>query len=149
MSQHHRPAGRPATETNLRELCPALLAHALTPRNLGALPHPEGLASPRGPCGDHIELYLRISDGVISQARFLSHGCLHTVACGSALTSLLQGLPLERAAQVGAAEVEAELGGLPREHRHCAALAAATLQAALRNYYQRRQAPWKEVYRRP
>lgn len=135
------------SQEDIGGLAEAFLAHALTPQNLGALPNPDGFAAPKGTCGDHIELYLRIREGVIDQARFLTDGCLHTVACGSALTCLIKGLPLERAAQVGAAQIEGELGGLPKDHRHCAALAAATLKAALRSYYQKQRAPWKEMYR--
>lgn len=122
------------------------LAHALTPANLGALPHPDGYANPSGTCGDSIELYLRVQDEVITDARFLTDGCLHTVACGSAITSLIKGREVSQALQVGADEVEAELGGLEKPHRHCAVLAAVTLKAAVRDYYKKKQAPWKAVY---
>lgn len=122
------------------------LAHALTPANLGTLPQPDGYANPSGTCGDSIELYLRVQDEVITDARFLTDGCLHTVACGSAVTSLIKGHPISRALRVGADEVEAELGGLEKPHRHCAVLAAVTLKAALRDYYKKKQAPWKAVY---
>ncbi|RJX34929.1 MAG: iron-sulfur cluster assembly scaffold protein [Desulfarculus sp.] len=143
MDRHEPHPGEEAPGLN-----EAFLTHALTPQNLGVLPNPDGFAAPQGTCGDHLELYLRISDGKINEARFLTDGCLHTVACGSALTCLIKGLPLEQAAQVGAAQIESELGGLPKDHRHCAALAAATLKAALRGYFRKRRDPWKELYRR-
>ncbi len=124
----------------------AFLAHALTPANLGVLPNPDGFAKPKGSCGDYLELYLRVKDGKVSDARFMPEGCVHTVACGSVLTTLVKGRSLEEAAGIDAQQIEDELGGLPREHRHCAALAAATLRAALRDYWKKRNQPWKRLY---
>jgi NifU-like protein involved in Fe-S cluster formation len=126
----------------------AFLTHALTPQNVGILPNPDGFARPQGACGDSIELYLRVENDEIKDARFLTDGCAHTVACGSALTGLVKGLSLTQAAQVGAQEIDDALGGLPREHKHCAALAAATLRAAIRDYFKKRQDPWKKLYQK-
>ena len=139
VSEHHE-------DDNLGVLSDRFLAHALTPVNLGALPHPDGHANPTGACGDRIELYLRVQDEVVTDARFLTEGCLHTVACGSAITSLIKGREVSQVMQVGADEVEEELGGLPKPHRHCAVLAAVSLKAALRDYYKKKQAPWKGAY---
>ena len=139
MSENHQ-------DDSLSGLSDQFLAHALTPVNLGALPHPDGYANPTGTCGDRIELYLRVQGEVVTDARFLTEGCMHTVACGSAITSLIKGREVSQALQVGADEVEEELGGLDKPHRHCAVLAAVTLKAALRDYYKKKQAPWKAVY---
>lgn len=128
------------------QLNEAFLGHALTPRNLGVLPKPQGFAAPQRSCGDYIELYLRIEDEVVQDARYMTEGCLQVVACGSALTSLIKGLPLDQAAKVGADEIEAELGGLNAEHRHCAELAGRTLTEAVRDYFRKRQAPWQGVF---
>ncbi len=141
MSQHHPEQG----PDGLNE---RFLAHALTPHNVGLLPNPEGHAKPQGVCGDSIELFLRISGQTISEARFLTDGCLHTVACGSALTQMISGRGLDKAGQVSAGDIEAQLGGLPKDHRHCAALAVAALRSALRDYYKKKQAPWKGLYDR-
>ena len=127
----------------------AFWEHALTPHNLGVLPPPAHQAQARGSCGDSLELFLRVEDGLISQARFLSQGCHHTVACGSALTTLVQGASLEKAFLLTPGEVSQALGGLPREHQHCAALAVLALRRALQNYYRDRQHPWKGLYGRP
>ena len=125
------------------------LEHALTPHNLGVLPFPAYNAAVRGRCGDSMEMYLRVEDGVIVAARFLPHGCLHTTACGSALTSLVVGASLEKAGDIGPKQVEAVLGGLPEEHRHCATLAVTALRAVLINHYQERRSPWKKLYEPP
>lgn len=112
------------------------------------LPDPEGFACPRRSCGDHIELYLRIRDEVVVDARFLSEGCLQVMACGSAPTCLIKGQPLGQAARVNARQIAAELGGLDPQHQHCAELAEQTLQAAVRDYFRRQQAPWEGAFRR-
>lgn len=125
----------------------SFLTHALTPCNLGVLPDPDGMAAATGPCGDSIELYVRLQGEVIADLRFMPHGCLHTVACGSALTCLAKGLSLGQLGAVCAEEIEQALGGLDREHRHCAALAEAALKAALRDCLRRRAEPaWKRLY---
>lgn len=125
----------------------SFLTHALTPCNLGMLPEPDGMASATGPCGDSIELFLRLEGETIADLRFMPHGCLHTVACGSVLTCLAKGLSLGDLTTVAAEDIEQELGGLDREHRHCAALAEAVLKAAVRDCLRRRTEPaWKKLY---
>ena len=130
----------------LADHSPAFLEHALTPVNVGMLPDPDGYARPKGACGDYLELYLRVKDGRVADARFMPTGCMHTVACGSVMTSLIKGRELGEAAQLSAEDIENALGGLEKEHRHCAALAAATLKAAVRDHLKRKQAPWKTPY---
>lgn len=127
----------------------AFLEHALTPCNLGMLPEPADTAQAKGTCGDVIEMYLRVEEDTITAARFMPYGCVHTVACGSVVTSLVQGLALDKAAEITPSQVEEALGGLPREHRHCAALAVSALRAAMRQHYQDRRSPWKKLYHRP
>lgn len=149
MQDKKQPSGQPGPpDDQAGHLNQDFLRHALTPSNVGMLPKPEGYANPQGVCGDSLELYLRVRDGVISDARFMPDGCLNTVACGSALTVLIKGATLEQAATLSAEKIEAEVGGLDREHRHCAALALATLMAALRDYHERRRRPWQGLYGR-
>jgi len=130
------------------EVSEVFLEHALTPHNLGVLPEPAHCGQAQGTCGDFMEMYLRVEQDTIAAVRFLPQGCMHTVACGSVLTCLIQGLTLGKAAAIGPDQVEAQLGGLPREHRHCAALAVACLRAAIRECYQNLRSPWKRLYQR-
>ena len=82
-------------------------------------------------CGDRLRLDLRIRDGRIEAARFLAYGCAPTLACGSALASLLEGMTVEEAALLTRQEVARAAGGLPARKGHAAALAVETLRAAL------------------
>jgi len=111
----------------------AFLDHAQSPRNVGAPSHADGYARMSGSCGDTMEIWLRLHGERIVEARFVTTGCGPSLASGSAVTELARGLPLDAALAIGPGEVLQMLGGLPEESRHCAALAAETLQAACRD----------------
>ncbi len=149
MSSDKEPQTANVTRTRVsQELSDAFLTHGLTPSNLGMLPQPDGFAQPKaeGSCHDTIELYLRVSDDVISDARYMTDGCLHTVACGSALTTLIKGKSVQEAYQLEAQDIAQELDGLDAPHWHCAELALKTLRHALRDYFDKRRAPWQKLY---
>ena len=140
-------AGGGVTEMGLSD---AFLTHGFTPANLGILPQPDAYAeTPRqGSCHDTIELYAYVRDGVISDIRFMTDACLHTVACASALTTLLKGRELNEVVGLSPEEVAAELGGLDPAHFHCAELAVATWRMAVADYRAKQRAPWTKLYQR-
>jgi NifU-like protein involved in Fe-S cluster formation len=110
----------------------ALKDHLTNPRNAGEVADPDAAAEETNPvCGDRLRLTLRLSGGRITEARFLAYGCPPTLACGSALTEMLEGLTLAEAAAVTRARVTEAVGGLPKRKQHAAALAVETLRAAL------------------
>jgi NifU-like protein involved in Fe-S cluster formation len=83
-------------------------------------------------CGDRLRLSLRINDGRITEARFLAYGCPPTLACGSALTEMIEGLTIEEARALTREDITRALGGLPARKTHAAALAIETLHSSLR-----------------
>jgi nitrogen fixation protein NifU and related proteins len=106
--------------------------HLAHPRNAGELPDATATAEETNPvCGDRLRLGLRVRGGRIEAARFLAYGCAPTLACGSALASLLEGITVEDAARLTRQEVARAAGGLPARKGHAAALAVETLRAAL------------------
>jgi NifU-like protein involved in Fe-S cluster formation len=106
--------------------------HLANPRNAGTLADADADAEQSNPvCGDRLRLALRLRDGRIEAARFLAYGCPPTLACGSALAEMLEGLTLEEAARITRATISAAVGGLPARKSHAAALAVETLHAAL------------------
>ncbi len=108
-----------------------VLAEARDPKNLGAILDPDGRAAVTGPCGDTMEIFLRLGGSRIEKAAFMTDGCGPTVACGSMLTQMVEGKSLADAAAIEAAKVIIALDGLPPEHIHCATLAVNTLQQAI------------------
>jgi nitrogen fixation NifU-like protein len=109
-------------------------AHLANPRNSGELDDADVVAEETNPvCGDRLRLSLRITDGTIRAARFLAYGCPPTLACGSALTELIQGKTIEDAGQVTRKQLVEAVGGLPLRKQHAAALAIETLRSAIEN----------------
>ena len=107
--------------------------HLANPRNAGTLEGADAVAEQVNPvCGDRLRLALRVRDGRVEAARFLAYGCPPTLACGSALAGMLEGMTLEEAARVTRADITEAAGGLPPRKQHAAALAFDTLREALR-----------------
>ena len=108
------------------------------PSNLGRMIEPDVRGMVRGWCGDTMEMYLRLDGEKIQEITFMTDGCGPTVACGSTLTKIVQGMLLEKAGEIAPEELIAALDGLPAEHVHCAELAVSALQNALFNWRARR-----------
>jgi NifU-like protein involved in Fe-S cluster formation len=110
--------------------------HLANPRNAGELANADAVVEQLNPvCGDRLRLSLRVRDGRIESARFLAYGCAPTLACGSALASMLEGMTLEDAARVARQEIVKAVGGLPARKGHAAALAFETLATALKQFH--------------
>jgi nitrogen fixation NifU-like protein len=106
--------------------------HLAHPRHPGELADADAFAERTNPvCGDRLRLSLRLRDGRIEAARFLAYGCAPTLACGSALAEMLEGMTTAEAAMLTRQEIVRALGGLPARKQHAAALAIETLRAAL------------------
>ena len=106
--------------------------HIANPRNAGELADADAVSEQTNPvCGDRLRLSLRVREGRIEAARFLAYGCPPTLACGSALAEMLEGMTPGEAALVSRADITKAAGGLPARKGHAAALAAETLASAL------------------
>lgn len=72
-----------------------ILEHYRRPRNQGELPDRTADVHVVNPvCGDEIRLQLKITGGIIEQARFVGSGCSISQASASMMTSLLEGCSL-------------------------------------------------------
>jgi nitrogen fixation NifU-like protein len=79
-----------------------------------------------------------MQDGIVAEATFMTDGCGPTVACGSRLTTMASGVPIQKAQEILPDDLLQALGGLPKESLHCAHLAVTTLHEALAGYERRR-----------
>jgi len=95
--------------------------YATNPKNLGDMENADGFACVTGPCGDTMQIWLKINDGSIADAAFKTNGCGNAIASCSMVT-----------------EMCTALDGLPKEGSHCALLAENTLKAAIEDYLRRR-----------
>lgn len=125
-----------------------VIDHFLNPRNLGQIADADGFGSVTGPCGDTMEMWLKVKDGLISNATFWTDGCGSTIAAGSMGTELVKGRSIIEAQRITPKDILDALGGLPEESLHCALLAANTLGEAIKDYLAFRNEPWKRAYRR-
>ena len=126
----------------------AVVDHAQNPRNLGSIPNADGFASITGSCGDNMEIWLNVNDGVISEVGFWTSGCGSSVVAGSMATELAKGKSLPAASKISQQDILNALGGLPEESEHCALLASNAVKEAIKNYLAFKKEPWKRVYRR-
>jgi len=125
-----------------------VIDYAMNPRNLGLMQDADGFARITGPCGDTIEVWLKVNDNTITGINFMTDGCGTSIASGSMITELARGKSIGAAIKISKQDVLNALGGLPEESRHCALLAADTLKAAIRDYLALQKEPWKKAYRR-
>jgi len=108
--------------------------HLAHPRNAGELAGANATAEESNPvCGDRLRLSLRIRNKRIEAVRFLAYGCPPTLACGSALSEIVQGMRIEDAMRLSRKEIIEAVGGLPARKQHAAALAIEVLRAAIAN----------------
>ncbi len=103
-------------------------AHFRNPQNVGEMENPEGMGAINNPvCGDTTKLYLRIKNGVVEDAKFLSFGCAVTIASASVFTEKIRGKEVsklfsgtdEEVVQELMDLIESELGEIPPIKLHC------------------------------
>jgi len=122
--------------------------HIINPRNLGDMADASGFGRVTGPCGDTIEIWLKVKNGIVAEATFLTDGCGTSVASGSMATELAKGRSIPEVLKVSQQDILEALGGLPKESAHCALLAANTLKEAIKDYITLKKEPWKRAYRK-
>jgi len=122
--------------------------HAMNPRNVGNMEAADGYGSITGPCGDTMEIWLKVRNGIIVEATFMTDGCGTTIVAGSMVTELVRGKSVSHALRIGHEDVLSALDGLPEESKHCALLAANALKAAVKDYLTFKNEPWKRAYKR-
>lgn len=105
--------------------------------NVGVIKNPDVNLAYTGPCGDTLKLYLKISKGIIEDAKFQCMGCIGATSSGSAITKIVKGKTLEDARMITEQDILQELGGLPESKLDCTKLAVATLQNAIAKYGER------------
>ena len=106
----------------------------LSPRHMGVMDHPDGYGHVAGSCGDRMEVFLRFAEDKVKEATFRTDGCGSSQVCGSFAAELALGKSPDEVAEISGETILKVLGGLPEEDRHCALLAAETLQDALDDY---------------
>lgn len=109
-----------------------LLDHFENPRHAGDLAEANARVRLENPaCGDILELAAHVDDAVVREIRFRAKGCVPTLACASAVTSLARGATVVSLSQLQKEDVLREVDGVPPASGHAAQLAVDALHALL------------------
>ena len=82
----------------------AILEHYKRPRNRGTLPDATHRHEGLNPsCGDELELFLKVEDGVVREVRFEGQGCAISQASASMMSERISGEPVADALSIAEA----------------------------------------------
>jgi nitrogen fixation protein NifU and related proteins len=84
-------------------------------------------------CGDVMKLQIKVTDGIITDARFKTYGCGSAIASSSLVTEWVKGRTLEEAGSIRNSQIAEELA-LPPVKIHCSILAEDAIKAAVADY---------------
>jgi nitrogen fixation NifU-like protein len=115
-----------------------VMDHFRNPRNVGEMENPDGIGRVGNPiCGDVMELYIKIRDGIIVDAKFKTFGCGAAIATSSMVTEMVKGKGIEEALKISSKAVAEALDGLPAAKMHCSSLGEEALKSAIADYMAR------------
>ena len=117
-----------------------VMDHFANPRNVGVIEDANAVGEVgNAKCGDIMKMYMKINDeGVIEDIKFKTFGCGAAVATSSMATEMVKGKTIEEALKLTNKAVAEALDGLPPVKMHCSVLAEEAIQAALTDYYTRK-----------
>ena len=112
-----------------------VMDHFMNPRNVGVIENPDGYGKVGNPvCGDLMEIFIKVENDIITDIKFKTFGCGSAIATSSMVTEIAIGKNVDEAMKITRNDVANELDGLPPQKMHCSNLAADALQAAIRDY---------------
>ena len=117
-----------------------VMEHFKNPRNVGEIENPDGIGHVGNPvCGDIMELYIKVKDGIIVDAKFKTFGCGAAIATSSMVTEIVKGKSIKEALKISNKTVAEALDGLPAVKMHCSVLAEEALKSAIEDYLGRQK----------
>jgi len=118
-----------------------VMEHFKNPRNVGEMENPDGIGHVGNPiCGDIMELYIKVKNEIIVDAKFKTYGCGAAIATSSVVTELVKGKTVDEALKISNRAVAEALGGLPPVKLHCSLLAEEALKSAIDDYFKKQGA---------
>ncbi len=116
-----------------------VMEHFRHPRNVGEMKNPDGIGHVGNPiCGDIMELYIKVKNNKIIDAKFKTFGCGAAIATSSMITGMVKGKTIEEALKISNRAVVEALDGLPPVKMHCSVLAKDALKSAIDDYLAKR-----------
>jgi nitrogen fixation NifU-like protein len=125
-----------------------VLDHYENPRNVGSFAKDEddvGTGMVGAPaCGDVMKLQIKVTNGIITDARFKTYGCGSAIASSSLVTEWVKGKSLDDAGRIRNTDIAQELA-LPPVKIHCSILAEDAIKAAIADYRKKHDTQNTEV----
>ena len=90
-------------------------------------------------CGDIMELYIKVENDIITDAKFKTFGCGAAIATSSMVTEMVIGKSVTEALEISNRAVAEALGGLPPIKMHCSVLAEEALKSAIDDYLSKKK----------
>ena len=112
-----------------------VMEHFKNPHNVGEIENADGVGHVGNPvCGDLMELYIKIDNNTIVDAKFKTFGCGAAIATSSIVTDMVKGKSVEEALEISNRAVAEALDGLPPVKMHCSVLAEEAIKSAIEDY---------------
>ena len=101
------------------------------PKNVGEIENASGVGTVgNASCGDIMQVFLKIKDDKIVDAKFKTFGCAAAIASSDTACEMIKGKSLEDALKIKNSDVVETLEGLP----HCSVLAEEAIAEAIKDY---------------
>lgn len=113
-----------------------ILDHYKNPRNAGVLEDADCAAREDNPlCGDIVDVFVKLRDNVIEDARFKGEGCAISIAASSMLLEKVKGMPRDAVLKMSEKDIIALLGiPLTISRVKCGTLGLTALHSAIKKY---------------
>lgn len=112
-----------------------VMDHFRNPRHAGEMEKASAVAEVGNPaCGDVMRVQIRVEDGIIRDAKFLTFGCCAAIAASDAVCELVRGKTLDEALAMTKQDILDYLDALPKPKVHCSILGIDALKAAIKEY---------------
>ncbi len=116
-----------------------VMDHFMEPRNMGDIKDADAIGTVGNPaCGDVMRLYIKVEDDKIAEAKFKTFGCGAAIATSSMATEMIKDKSLADAEKITNEAVAEALDGLPPNKMHCSVLAQEAIEAAIKNYKEKK-----------
>ena len=109
------------------------------PKNVGEIRNPDGVGYVGDPSyGFDLELYIKVKDNTITDAKFKAFGCAATIATVSMVSEMLEGKSIEQAMDISDEDIAEALDGLPPSRMHCAELGHELIKSAVDDFIRKK-----------
>ncbi len=112
-----------------------VMEHLRNPRNAGEIESPDGVGHAGTTfCGCVMDLYIKVKNSVIVDAKFKTYGCGAAIATSSMVTEMMIGKSVDEASKISNRAVAEALDGLPLRKALCFIPAEEALKSAIDDY---------------